>query len=659
MSAIVGSINTGNLPINNEEINGLMSSLEKFPSDAVKMIREENYFLACSLQWITPESVEEELPYYSHMKKLAITSDAIIDNREELFESLQVKKEYRNNIPDSQLILLAYEKWGEESPKYLVGDFAFMIWDEKKQKLFGARDFSGARTLYYFSSHERFAFGTIIQPLLNLPYIKNEFNEEWLGEFLAIPWNFESIDTSSTVYNNIKQLPPSHSITVVNGRVVIKRYCTFNLDKKIKLKSNSEYEEAFLDVFKTAVKSRLRTHRNVGAHLSGGLDSGSVSSIAANMLNGNQKKLHTFSYIPVDGFKDWTPRSRVANEKPFIQSTVDYVGNIEPNFYSFDEKNPYSEIDDWLDTIEMPYKFFENSYWLSGIYEKAYDKDIGVLLNGQRGNWTVSWGPATDFQALLFKQLKWTKLQREISLYSRNLGVPKGRIGKLVRKKVISSIKNKFARTNDPNDSVFPMMINPNFAEKLKVYTKLQEQNVDLTGKSVTNSYEVRKLQFNNLYYWNINGTYSTKLSLRYKVWDRDPTNDLRVINFCLSVPENQYVQNGIDRSLIRRATKGLLPDNIRLNQKIRGIQGTDGIYRMTPNWNLFINELQEVVNDPLAKHYLNIPLMEQYIAKYKNGAKANDVFGLDFKMLMKSLIFIRFLRRSILGSVKSSMKTT
>ena len=74
-------------------------------------------------------------------------------------------------------------------------------------------------------------------------------------------------------------------------------------------------------------------------------------------------------------------------------------------------------------------------------------------------------------------------------------------------------------------------------------------------------------------------------LSLRYSLWKRDPTNDLRVIRFCLSVPEDQYVQNGMDRALIRRATENYLPDKVRLNQQIRGVQGVDWVHRMMPRW--------------------------------------------------------------------------
>ena len=148
MSAIVGIFHMNGEPISIEHSNGMIKSLEKYPADDVQIWIKGNIFFGCHAQWITPESVGEKLPYYDHDRKLAITADAIIDNRDELFDKLNIEKSKRSLLTDSELILLAYYKWGEESPKYLVGDFAYMIWDEREQKLFGARDFSGSRTLY-------------------------------------------------------------------------------------------------------------------------------------------------------------------------------------------------------------------------------------------------------------------------------------------------------------------------------------------------------------------------------------------------------------------------------------------------------------------------------------------------------------------------------
>ena len=109
---------------------------------------------------------------------------------------------------------------GRRCPKYLIGDFAFMIWDQKQQKLFGARDFSGSRTLYYHKNEEKFAFCTTIEPLLALPYVEKKLNEQWLAEYLAIAGMVDAVDSSITPYQHIEQVPPSHSILVEKIRLL-------------------------------------------------------------------------------------------------------------------------------------------------------------------------------------------------------------------------------------------------------------------------------------------------------------------------------------------------------------------------------------------------------------------------------------------------------
>ncbi|MDP1417459.1 lasso peptide isopeptide bond-forming cyclase [Peribacillus simplex] len=643
MSAIIGICQINEEPVNFHHGHILMTALNKYPSDSIQTWHSEKIFLGCHAQWITPESVGEQLPFYNSERQCAITADAIIDNRDELFDKLDVSKVDRNSVTDSQLILLSYLKWGEDSPKYLIGDFAFMIWDLKKMKLFGARDFSGSRTLYYYQNTEKFAFSTVIKPLLNLPFVEKKLNEQWLAEYLAIPGMFESVDSNTTVYKYIRQVPPSHSISVVDGSVSLHRYSHLADVEKKHLKTDREYEEAFRNVLQEAVSARLRTHHKVGSHLSGGLDSGTVASFAATELRKGNKPLHTFSYVPVEGFIDWTHKSRMADERPFIQSTVQHVGNINDSYMSFENKNPYSEIDDWLETLEMPYKFFENTYWLSGIYEAAHQQGIGILLNGQRGNWTISWGPLLDHYVTLLKKVNWFRLYKELNQYSKNIGVTKTRILKAVRKKAFPFTDRKNQLSDQDQ---FPMLINPEFAKRTDVFNKLEEHGIDLTGTKIPSAYEVRENQFQNSYYWNITGTYGSKLSLRYSVWDRDPTNDLRVIRFCLSVPEEQYVRNGLDRALVRRSTKGYLPDKVRLNLRTRGVQGADGVHRMASQWNEFINELHQLSEDPHMAELLNMQIINDAIAKIKGEPNAEYAFDFEFRILMRSLILYRFMKK-------------
>ncbi|AZB43580.1 asparagine synthetase B [Bacillus sp. FJAT-42376] len=639
MSAITGVFQVDHEPVPGEYADILIESLNHVPSDKNGYFKWNHVFMGCILQWITPESITEELPFYEYNRELAITADAIIDNRNELFERLQIKKEVRADITDSFLILCAYEKWGEECPKFLVGDYAFIIWDKQRDTIFGARDYSGCRTLYYHLDNNTFAFCTLINPLLNLPFISHAINNQWVADYLAIPLNFESIDNNSTVYHQIRQVPPGHSITIKRGTLTIAKYHSFDYERKLNLKTNHDYEEAFLDVYEKAISNRLRTHKQVGSHLSGGLDSGSAAAIAAKKLAENDKKLLSFSYIPVKDFKDWTPKRRNADETPWIQSTISYSGNIEGDYLEFENQNPYSVIDDWLDTMEMPYKFFENSFWLKGIYETASQKGVGILLNGQRGNWTVSWGHSLDYYALLLRKLKLKSFSKELSLYSELIGIGRKRLLSLIAHKAFPGLSSK----NRPDP--YPVLINQDYAAKHHVWDRLNEENIDFDGVNYSDAFSMRKTQFEKPYYWSINGTYSTKLSLKHSLWDRDPTNDLRVAEFCLSVPESQYVQNGYDRSLIRRSLQGYLPDDVRLNMRTRGIQGADGIFRMYSQWGNFLLEAERMAKDKHIGEYLNQAVILKSLNRLKEPSD-HEVYGHDFRLIMRSLIFFRFMKR-------------
>ncbi|NWQ39189.1 lasso peptide isopeptide bond-forming cyclase [Bacillus sp. EB106-08-02-XG196] len=644
MSAIAGIYHFNDEPINLEHGRRMMKDLEKFPADDVQTWHSDKVFLGCHAQWITPESIGEKLPYYDHERKLAITADAIIDNRDELYERLQVDKRKRKEITDSELILLSYHKWGEESPKYLIGDFAFMIWDEIKQQVFGARDPSGYRTLYYFKNHSRFTFCTTIEPLLTLSYIEKQLNENYIAEFLAITGMIDTVDARMTPFKNIEQVPPFHSISIVGGKIHLNQYSTFTPKGKLKLRSNEEYVEAFQEVFQEAVNCRLRTFREIGSQLSGGLDSGAVVGFAAKELRKENKTLHTFSYFPPKDFVDFTHKKIITDERPYIKKTVEYVGGISDHYYDFEGRSSYTEIDDFIEVMEMPYKFAENSFWLRGIFDKAHEKGVGILLNGDKGNSTISWGSALNYYAILLKRFKWIQLLQELHKYSMKTGGARYRLLPYI-------IRNGFPFINQmgvkDRELELPMLINPEFAERTHVYSKLREFGIDNSGWLVSqNSYEQRRIVFDKLSTWNSGNTLNAKLSLRHKLWKRDPTNDIRVVRFCFSVPEDQFVQNGLDRALIRRSTEGILPDEIRLNQQVRGIQAADWLHRMIPNWNMFIEEVKELINESYVMNFFNGEVLMAALSKSEKGLRPECMSDPDYRTLLRAVIVFRLVKK-------------
>ena len=642
MSAIAGIFHLHKEPVSMEHANSMMEILRKFPANDVQTWKKDNIFLGCHAQWITPESINELLPFYDHERQIAITADAIIDNREELFNQLNLEKSLGLIIPDSQLILLAYKKWGEDCPKYLIGDFAFMIWDEKKQKLFGARDPSGYRTLYYHNDTVKFAFCTTIKPLLALPYVEKKLNESWLAEYMAISGMIDTVDASTTPYQNINQIPPFHSITVSRTTIKLNKYGQFNPEKVLKLKSNGEYIDAFQNVFQKAVRSRLRTYRNIGSHLSGGLDSGSVVGFAARELKHQNKLLHTFSYIPPSDFRDYTSKHLMPDESPFIKKTVDYIGGVSDHYYNFDGVDSYSELNSILDMNEMPYKFFENSFWLKGIFEKAKLEEVGVLLNGDNGNLSISWGNAFYYYSELLKKFKWFRLAKELNQYSENVGGSRFRNLPVI-------LKMGFPRIQKTKSNMSKsLVINQEFAKQTGVFDKLQQFGLNETGWfNGNNLNQQRRMVYDAIYPWNAGNTFNTKLSLHYSLWKRDPTNDIRVVQFCLSLPDEQYVQNGMDRALVRRSTENILPNEIRLNQKIRGIQAADWVHRIAPHWDSLIEEMKEFKADERMLKYFNKEIIDSALRKVEEGPQSEQIANPDYRNLTQSLMVYRFIKNN------------
>ena len=198
------------------------------------------------------------------------------------------------------------------------------------------------------------------------------------------------------------------------------------------------------------------------------------------VLGQQSKKLITFSHIPPADFEDWTPKNRAADERPFIKSTVNHVGNISDHYLDFGDVNPLREIDDWLEIMEMPYKFFATSYWIKGIYQKAQEENVGVLLNGGRGNLSISWGSALPYYSKLLKKFHWLKLYDELNSYSKNIGGNRMRLLPTIGKLAYPSL-NKILSKEKPYE--FPSLISSELAETTGVYKTLGQYGIKTTRK--------------------------------------------------------------------------------------------------------------------------------------------------------------------------------
>ena len=163
----------------------------------------------------TAESLAEEPLLLDQSGKLCLALDGRIDNRAELQTHLEADGVRLRSDTDAELVLGAYRRWGEDCVRYLLGDFAFVIWDEERKRLFCARDHLGAKPFFYTSVGKAFIAASEIQPLFAVPGVKSEPNLTLFACYLAQ----KCVEFDDTIYKGIFRLPLAHRLTITSESV--------------------------------------------------------------------------------------------------------------------------------------------------------------------------------------------------------------------------------------------------------------------------------------------------------------------------------------------------------------------------------------------------------------------------------------------------------
>jgi len=221
---------------------------------------------------------------------LWITFNGEIFNYVELRDELQRKGHRFTTRSDTEVILRMYMEKGEECVDDFNGQWAFAIWDVRQRKLFLSRDRYGVRPLFYTISGNDFLFASEIKAIFAIPGVKREIDLQGLDQIFT----FWVTLPARTVFKNISQLPPGHSLTLKEGQVCVRQYWKPEYVSREELKQDSagQRAEELLALMEDAARIRLRSDVPVGAYLSGGIDSSFTTALISRFA---QNRLQTFS----------------------------------------------------------------------------------------------------------------------------------------------------------------------------------------------------------------------------------------------------------------------------------------------------------------------------------------------------------------------------
>jgi len=263
----------------------------------------------------TKESRNEAQPHVT-ASGTVLTWDGRLDNRAELIRDLT--DILTTGSTDDSVVAAAYEEWGTKSFAKLIGDWALSVWDPNSRSLILAKDPLGTRHLYYSLDNEQVTWSSILDPLVLLAgkafTLEEEYIAGWLSFFPA---------THLTPYVGIHSVPPSSSVLIRAGKHTVSKYWDFDPSRRIRYRTDGEYEEHFRVVFAEAVRRRLRSDSPILAELSGGMDSSSIVCVADTVIAqglSEIQRLDTLSYFN-DSEPNW-------NERPYFARIEEKRGRI-------------------------------------------------------------------------------------------------------------------------------------------------------------------------------------------------------------------------------------------------------------------------------------------------------------------------------------------
>ena len=317
MSGIAGVIRFDGGPVEPGLVEKMTTAIaHRGPDGICHWIRGSVALGQCMLR-TTPESLEEDQPLTNEDESLVLVMDGRVDNWEELRKELSDRDASLRDRSDAELVLRAYEAWGQECLAHIDGDFALVIWDARRQIAFCARDRMGNKPFHYHWDGTTLAFSSELHAILRLPWVKQELNEGTLAEFLAAEW----YSRNETFWKGVLRLVAAHRMEVGEQGPQPERYWEPSCFAELPFKKEADYIDYYRQMFAHTVRRVSRSHLPVAFEVSGGLDSSAIFAMAETLRRNGD--------LPAPGIDGYTLDFRDdpgADELEYARATGKHLG---------------------------------------------------------------------------------------------------------------------------------------------------------------------------------------------------------------------------------------------------------------------------------------------------------------------------------------------
>jgi len=519
-----------------------------------------------------PEEYQKNQSFlFEHQNELVFII-AHLHNRLELCQALGLP----THNHDSKIVFEAYKKWKDKGLKKCLGKWMLISLNFTTQQIALARDHMGMFNYYYHFVNNSLLFSTNLELLKQITPSILELNFKHIAG-LAIGFNGLSDETA---YNNIFKVSPAHIIKFQNNKKITQKYWEPVFNESIYYKKEDDYIQHFISLFTNIINELTNNNHIIASTLSSGLDSSFVSAITASELLKQNRILIAITSTVKNPQTPVKSPYRYADEAPLAQLVAHQYPNIVHIIDKSENTNPFEGLIKAVNTHHSPVRNAGNQYWLFSMFEQLAEHKVNTLFIGQMGNLTYSWpffNPKPRHPFHWLQQLKYL-LAFYKPYYIKN-----------------SYLNSSFIKQQHYVSYLKKQQYNPNF----------QSQNLIKARQ-----FFFKQIQSFGYTSWN-------EKANQYGINIIDPTADVRLIEFCFSLPNHIFSNKQGNRMLIRKAALNYLPNEIIYNPQ-KAIQSADAFERFIKSYPLYENLIQSSLQIEAVQHIFQTKKIIHHITEKK-----------------------------------------
>jgi asparagine synthase (glutamine-hydrolysing) len=457
----------------------------------------------------------------------------------EIYNFLELRSELKllgrrfQSDSDTEVLLAAWQEWGEAMQLKLNGMWALAIYDNVKNELFLTRDRFGIKPLMYAEYGDRFAFASELRAIVTVPFVKSALDNEACAQMLRAPFSIEGTDRS--LFKDIKRLPAGHCATVREGRIKVTRWWRTS-DHLVEIPpSVAEQEARFRECLIDSVQLRLRSDVPVGTSLSGGFDSSTIAGVMARVAA--TRGLHDREA------QDWR-RAFVAsfpgeaNDETSQATAAAQFAGVEPRLICIKQEDALNQIDRVMEDFDDIYIGLPTAPWR--VYQEMRREGVVVSLDGHGADELMG-GYRQQGQALNF----W--LRNALSAMTDKSSVMAA-AATATRSFWRKARGMDFTRATTSSDD-FP--------------------SAPAAADALPDDWGALNVRLYRMFHCDVLPTILRnfdRISMAHGVEIRMPFMDWRLVTYTMSLPDSAKQSGGFSKFIARQAMAGFLPESIRLS---------------------------------------------------------------------------------------------